>query len=87
MDYLDEFGHYPPGMAINMRSVLSRYDADRTAALKIAGITEEASKRYTAISAEKLAEWLDSKASKDEATDTHFTAWLEELRDGAEDDS
>ncbi|CPS10133.1 hypothetical protein [Mycobacteroides abscessus] len=79
LDYLEEHGEYPHGMAANIRVVLASYDHDRTKLLQSRGISEVAVKRYTAQSAEGLAKWLDSKALRDENSTEHFQEWAREL--------
>ncbi|OHU64002.1 hypothetical protein [Mycobacteroides chelonae] len=79
LDYLEEHGEYPAGMATNIRVVLAAYNHDRTKTLQARGISEEAVKRYTAHSAEGLAKWLGSKALRDENSSEHFEEWSKEL--------
>ena len=80
LDYIDEHGEFPPGMSQNMRQVLSRYDRDRNAVMQMRGIPVQAVQRYTAVAAEKLAEWIDKQAARHEAAEADFTKWTEELK-------
>lgn len=81
LDWLETNTDYPPGMAENMRKVLAKYNTDRTEALKKKGFTPSVIDAYTSTAAEKLAEWVDKQAAKNEMNQHDFNQWLEELRD------
>ncbi|AEK09981.1 hypothetical protein FDH96_gp069 [Mycobacterium phage Rey] len=79
LDYLDRHGTFPPEMQHNMRKVAKSYDRDRTAALNHRGVPTAVVQKYTEAAANRLAEWIDEQAEKNETSELDFEQWAKEM--------
>lgn len=79
LDYVGEHGTYPAHMADNMRKILDGFDHQRTEAMGEQHISREATRRYTAMAAFALTNWLEKRAASTQEEQQHFDRWRTEL--------